>query len=76
MNVVCINKGKIKSLTVGKRYEVVRSNSGHHQGSNIPYSGMWVINDSGIERHYSSKRFSTIAEWRDKQLNDLIGGDN
>ena len=28
MKLVCINKGRIKSLTEGKKYKVVRSNSG------------------------------------------------
>ena len=69
---ICINKGKIKNLTVGKRYEVVRTNSGVHQGSNIPFKGYWIINDAGIEKHYSSKRFIDVSEWRDKQLNVIL----
>ena len=68
---ICIKKGKIKNLTIGKRYKIVRTNSGIHYGSNIPYSSMWIINDAGIEKHYSSKRFRDVAEWRDKQLNEL-----
>ena len=68
---ICVSKGKIKNLTIGKKYEVVGKNSGIHQGSNIPYSCVWVINDAGIKRHYSSKRFLDVAEWRDKQLNEL-----
>lgn len=69
---ICINKGKIKNLTVGKKYTVVRVNSGIHQGSNIPYKGFYVINDAGIEKHYSSKRFIDMAEWREKQLNVIM----
>lgn len=69
---ICLNKGKIKNLTIGKKYKVVRRNSGKHQGSNITYSGIWVINDAGLEKHYSSKRFIDGAEWRDRQLNTLI----
>lgn len=68
---ICINKGKIKNLTIGKKYEVTRTNSGIHHGSNITYTGMWVINDAGIEKHYSSKRFVDIMEWREIILNKL-----
>lgn len=73
---ICINKGKIKNLTVGKKYMVVRVNSGIHQGSNIPYKGFYVINDAGIEKHYSSKRFIDMAEWREKQLNVIMTNEN
>ncbi len=73
---ICINKGKIKNLTVGKKYTVVRVNSGIHQGSNIPYKGFYVINDAGIEKHYSSKRFIDMAEWREKQLNVIMTNEN
>lgn len=69
---ICIKRGKIKNLTVGKNYEIVRKHSGVHQGSNIPYSGIWVINDAGDKKHYSSKRFIDISEWREKQINELI----
>ena len=71
---ICINKGKIKNLTIGKNYTVVRVNSGIHHGSNIPYKGFYVINDADIVKHYSSKRFIDISEWRDRQLNELIYG--
>lgn len=68
---ICINKGKIKNLTVGKNYLVTRTNNGVHYGSNIPYSGMWVINDAGIEKHYSSKRFIGVDAWRELQLKEI-----
>jgi hypothetical protein len=73
MIVTCINKGRIKNLTEGKKYKVVRKRKveGLHQDSYIRYSGFWIINDSGIERYYSSKRFLDVLEWREKKLNEL-----
>jgi hypothetical protein len=67
---VCISRRKIKNLTLGRSYVVTGINNGIHRDSNIPYSGVWVINDEGKEKHYSSRRF--IGEWREKQLNELI----
>ena len=72
MIVTCISKGKIKNLTEGKKYKVVRKVEGTHQDSYIRYSGYWIINDVGIERYYSSKRFLDVLEWRDKQINKLL----
>jgi hypothetical protein len=72
MNVICINKGKIKNLTEGRGYQVVKTNSGFHFGSDIPYSNMWIINDAGIEKHYSSKRFLTISEFRNIKIDSIL----
>jgi len=72
MKVVCINRGKIKNLTLGKTYSIVRQNSGIHQNSDKEYNNIWVINDSGIEKHYSMKRFVDIVRWRDKVINDIL----
>jgi hypothetical protein len=71
MIVTCINKGRIKNLTEVKKYKVVRKVEGKHQDSYIRYSVFWIINDSGIERYYSSKRFLDVLEWREKKLNEL-----
>jgi hypothetical protein len=71
MKVVCINKGGIKSLTEGKKYKVVRTNSGKHNNSDKEYNNIWVINDFGIERNYSIKRFISVPEWRDNRLKEL-----
>jgi hypothetical protein len=72
MIVTCISKGKIKNLTEGKKYKVVKKVEGFHQDSYIRYSGFWIINDTGIERYYSSRRFLDELEWRDKQINKLL----
>ncbi len=72
MIVTCINKGRIKNLTEGKKYKVKRKVEGLHQDSYIRYSGFWIINDLGIERYYSSKRFLDELEWRDKQINTIL----
>ena len=68
----CIKKGKVKNLTEGKIYQVVRIQNGVHDNSGIPYSGAWIINDSGIERYYSMKRFIDIVEKREKIINDIL----
>jgi hypothetical protein len=72
MKLVCINKGKIKNLTKGKTYKVVRTNSGKHNNSDKEYNNIWVINDVGIEKHYSRKRFISVPEWRDNIISDLL----
>ena len=72
MIITCISKGKIKNLTEDKKYKVVKKIEGLHQDSYIRYSGFWIINDAGIERYYSSKRFLDELEWRDKQINILL----
>ena len=72
MIITCISKGKIKNLTEDKKYKVVKKIEGLHQDSYIRYSGFWIINDAGIERYYSSKRFLDVLEWRDKQINKLL----
>lgn len=70
--IYCINKGKIKNLTLNKQYKLTREmKSGTHFGSGKPYSGVWVINDSGKEHYYSSKRFIKKEEYRDVLLNIL-----
>lgn len=71
MELICINKGKIKNLTRGKIYKVVRTICGKHTDSDIEYNNVWVINDAGIEKHYSGKRFISVPEWRDNKLNDI-----
>ena len=69
---ICIKKGEIKNLTVGKHYTVTKSNTGRHYGSDKEYYNIWVINDAGIEKHYSSKRFVDIQKYREMQLNELV----
>lgn len=71
MTVVCVNRGKIKHLTVGKSYEITKTNSGTHRDSNKPYLNVWVVNDAGEEKHYSFRRFLPIEKWREKQFNNL-----
>ena len=71
MKLVCINKGRIKNLTEGKKYKVVRTNSGKQNNSDKEYNSIWVINDVGIEKHYSRKRFISVPEWRDNKLKEL-----
>lgn len=72
MTCVCINRGKIKSLTIGKTYQITKTNNGTHQGSDKTYSNVWVINDKGDERHYSAKRFVSLDEYRERQLSKVL----
>ena len=69
--VYCIDKGKIVNLTLNKQYKLTRESKGVHFGSGKPYSGVWVINDSGKEHHYSSRRFIKVDEYRDRILNEI-----
>ena len=71
--IYCINKGKIKSLTIGKQYELIKVQNGTHQDSNIPYSSVWVANDNGVVKHYSSKRFVSVSKYREQILNEILG---
>lgn len=71
MKLVCIKKGKIKNLTEGCFYTIVRENKGVHLDPNMPYQGVWIVNDAGIEKHYSIKRFVSIENWRNIRLNEL-----
>ena len=68
----CIKRGKCKSLTLGKQYDVVRVQNGKHENSNIPYSGVWVVNDNDIVKYYSSKRFIDRVKYREQILNELL----
>ena len=70
--VYCVNKGKVKSLTLNKRYRVYKINQGNHVDSGIPYEGVWVSNDNKIVRYYSSKRFVSIEEYREIVIDSLI----
>jgi DNA-directed RNA polymerase subunit N (RpoN/RPB10) len=71
-DLVCIKSGKIKSLTKGKIYTYIRENNGIHNNSDKKYNNIWVINDLGLEKHYSRRRFVTISEWRELKLNKLL----
>lgn len=70
------SKCKIKSLTFGKQYHVVRTQQGIHHGSGIAYSGVWVINDNDKVKYYSAKRFANKTEYRNMILKDILDGIN
>ena len=73
MRVVCIKTGKIKNLTEGKSYQLIKVSKGIHLDSNIEYKNFVVVNDAGIERMYSASRFMTVEKWRENQLNKIFG---
>jgi hypothetical protein len=68
---ICINKGKIKNLTIGKSYKVLKLVTGTHCDSGKGYAGAIVINDAGMQKYYSAKRFVQMDEWREIQLKEL-----
>lgn len=73
MRFFCINKGNIKEgLTIGKPYIINRVNNGVHINSNKEYHNIWVVNDFGLEKHYSRKRFVSMSEYRDIKINELL----
>ena len=61
--VVCIYDDGI-NLTKGKKYEII----------SIEPMLNWfkLISDNGSLEEYSRRRFITIKEWREQQLNKLI----
>jgi hypothetical protein len=69
LKVVChdlaFNDTYIDDITIGKTYEVLYSTDYWP----ILYT---ICNDAGIITGYSCKLFTSIEEWRNKQL-DLIG---
>lgn len=54
---------KTQNLTIGKVYETY---------DRPDYSSVVVINDIGNEVNYSSHRFITIEEWRERKLNEIL----
>lgn len=72
MHVVCINACKIRKLTEGRRYKVVRVIEGIQEDSNIAYSLYHIINDIGIKRYFSSERFLNELDWRDRQIDKIL----
>jgi hypothetical protein len=70
--VFCVINSDVSGLTIGKKYEVTKRNSGRHSNSDKSYENLWVLNDHGIEAHYSSKRFLSIVDWRNIKINEII----
>jgi hypothetical protein len=66
MKVVCIdNKGISRPdlpLTIGKVYET----------SGGPPAQYTIICDDGISRGVSTRRFISVEDWRDKQLDKIL----
>ena len=73
MRVFCINKGNIKEgLTIGESYTITKINHGKHLNSDKEYHNIWVVNDFGLEKHYSRKRFVSVSDFRDMKINELL----
>lgn len=51
--VVCVKVGKIKNLTTGKTYTIVRQNMGKHDNSDKEYNNIWV--DSRLQKRRDEK---------------------
>ena len=68
--IVCVNtdsigghKTKVERLTIGKIYTV----------QEFEIENPSVINDIGFTIYYDRIRFITLEEWREKQINKIIG---
>ena len=59
---ICVNNGKIKNLTLGKYYHILTIGEKHYR----------VINDLGLPRSYSRRRFAEKDTWRDILLNEIL----
>ena len=70
MELICILP--LTNLTFGKKYKVTRLQEGYHFGSDKPLTGLWVIDDTNRENHYSRRRFLNISDWRESQINKII----
>ena len=68
--VICIND-KDKPLTKGNKYYVI--NSHRAQSDFETYDDFITVigDDSGVYG-YLSKRFTTIEDWRDNRLNEIL----
>lgn len=60
----------VKYLTRLKTYKVMTSNDTYKIDSVSRY--ITVRNDKGQSRRYYASYFSTVQEWRDKQIDKLI----
>ena len=68
--VICIND-KDKPLTKGNKYYVINSNRAQ-SGFETYDDFITVIGDDGGVYGYLSKRFTTIEDWRDNRLNEIL----
>lgn len=59
---ICINKGKIKSLTKNKAYE----------GHVITKRHFICIDDNGYQKSFSIRRFIKLQDYRDKKIKEVL----
>lgn len=74
MKIVCNrdfkSAGLQHELTYGKVYDVL-------PGHNLPLDkdNWWIINDRGQKEYYFKNIFLTQEDWRDLQLDRVLGND-
>jgi len=68
--IVCVNtdsigghKPKVNNLTIGKIYTILDFETESPQ----------ILNDTNFIIYYDRIRFITLEEWREKQINKIIG---
>jgi len=61
INVICIDTGRVPELTLYKKYKAV-----------LFVNTIQVINDDNRVVTYKRKRFITLEDWREKQLQKII----
>lgn len=71
MQLVCIDVKGVSNITYGKTYEVVKLQSGRHSKSNKPLTGLFIVDDTNNEKYVSSRRFTSLSNWREIQLQNL-----
>ena len=62
---ICINKGKIKSLTQNKAYE-----------GQATKRHCMCIDDNGYQKSFSIRRFIKVQDRRYKQIKNILCGTN
>jgi len=71
MQVICIKPGKRTGLTLNKKYDVIDSFYASDQYFHrIDYYK--IINDNGKLRNYYADKFITVADLRQKRINELL----
>ena len=68
--VICIID-RNKPLTKGNKYKVINSNRAQ-SGFETYDDFITVVGDDGGVYGYLAKRFTTIEDWRDNRLNEIL----
>ncbi len=62
--IVCIKPGPYIFLTYGKKYVIL--------DIQVDYNYISIIDDAGSVNSFIPKRFCSLTDYREKQINDLL----